>query len=415
MRKRFLCIGLMLLYVSITFAQDQFKLMTYNLLEFPEAPPDNRQLILNDILAEVDPDLLLVQELQSPAGADLINDFSFNYTTKDFQSADFVFNTSGGNNLNQLLFYNADLFEILTTDQIGTSLRDINYYKLRLKTVNETTLPVDLHVFIAHLKASQGDFNEQWRFDMVQEFTDFLFTLPADARVIFGGDMNFYSGNESAVQQLIIGNTPIPVFDPMDQIGDWHTNSSFADIHTQSTRQNNNTFDDFGAGGGLDDRFDFIFLSDNLLDDTSTVYYQTDTYQSVGNNGNCYNDNINASSCFGDFDQSLRDDLYNMSDHLPVVITMKTTVDFLTAESYQLDSLITFPNGNIGEEVILIKYADQLVNRNQNIQIYNNLGKLIKNSRIDQKVQVFNVSGWNSGIYFLKIASYPDVVKFIVN
>ena len=320
MTKRFLCIGLMLLFVSITFAQDQFKLMTYNLLEFPEAPPDNRELILNDILAEVDPDLLLVQELQSPAGANLISDFSFNYTTKDFQSADFVFNTSGGNNLNQLLFYNADRFEILTTDQIGTSLRDINYYKLRLKTVNEANLPIDIHVFIAHLKASQGDFNEQWRFDMVQEFTNFLFTLPADARVIFGGDMNFYSGNESAVQQLVIGNTPIPVLDPIDEIGDWHTNSSFADIHTQSTRQSNNTFNDFGAGGGLDDRFDFIFLSDNLLDDTNEVYYQTDTYQAVGNNGNCYNENINASICFGNFDQSLRDDLYNMSDHLPVVL-----------------------------------------------------------------------------------------------
>ena len=415
MTKRFLCIGLMLLAISITFAQDQFKLMTYNLLEFPEAPPDNRELILNDILAEVDPDLLLVQELQSPAGANLINDFSFNYTTKDFQSADFVFNTSGGNNLNQLLFYNADRFEILTTNQIGTSLRDINYYKLRLKTVNEANLPIDLHVFIAHLKASQGDFNEQWRFDMIQEFTNFLFTLPADARIIFGGDMNFYSGNENAVQQLIIGNTPIPVLDPIDEIGDWHTNSFFADIHTQSTRQSNNTFNDFGAGGGLDDRFDFIFLSDNLLDNTNTVYYQTDTHQAVGNNGNCFNDNINASSCFGNFDQSLRDDLYNMSDHLPVELTMNTTEDFLTVESHQLESLVTFPHGNIGEETISIKYADQLINNKQVIVIYDNLGKQIKSLRIDQKVQNFDVSDWNSGVYYLKIASYPDAVKFIVN
>ena len=405
----------MLWVVTSINAQDEFKLMTYNLLEFPEAPPDNRELILNDILAEVNPDLLLVQELQSPLGANLISDFSFNYTNKNFQAANFVFNTSGSNDLNQLLFYNADKFEILSTDQIGTTLRDINYYKLRLKTLNGASSPIDIHVFIAHLKASQGSFNEQWRFDMVQEFTDFLFTLPADARVIFGGDMNFYSGNESAVQQLVIGNTPIPVLDPIDQLGNWHTNSSFADIHTQSTRQTNNTFNDFGAGGGLDDRFDFIFLSDNLLDITNEVYYQSDTYTIVGNNGNCYNDNINASSCFGNFDQSLRDDLYNMSDHLPVVVSMKTTQEFLTVESHLLDSLITFPRGNIGEDTISIKYADQLISNNQEIAIYDHLGKQIKSSRINQKVKTFDVSGWSSGIYYLKISSFPDVVKFIVN
>ena len=415
MTKRFFCVGLMLLVVSITLAQDQFKIMSYNLLEFPEAPPGNRELILNDILAEVDPDLLLVQELQSPAGADLINNFSFNYTTKDFQSADFVFNTSGGNNLNQLLFYNADRFEILISDQIGTSLRDINYYKLRLKTVNEANLPVDIHIFIAHLKASQGSFNEQWRFDMVQEFTNFLFTLPVDAHVVFGGDMNFYSGSESAVQQLVIGNTPIPVFDPIDQIGDWHTNSSFADIHTQSTRQSNNPFNDFGAGGGLDDRFDFIFLSDNLLDNTNTVYYQNNSYEAVGNNGNCFNNNINASACFGDFDQSLRDDLYNMSDHLPVVLTMNTTQDFLTVESNQLDSLITFPNGNISKEWITIKYNNQLVNQNQQVMIYDSLGKKIKQVSIDESTQKINTSGWKAGVYYLKVASYSDAVKFVVN
>ena len=415
MNVRSFYIGLMLLVVTSINAQDEFKLMTYNLLEFPEAPPDNRELILNDILADVDPDLLLVQELQTPMGADLISDFSFNYTTKDFQAANFVFNTSGGNDLNQLLFYNADKFELLSSDQVATSLRDINYYELRLKTAGASTSPVDIHVFIAHLKASQGSFNEQWRFYMVQEFTDFLFTLPADARVIFGGDMNFYSGNESAVQQLVIGNTPIPVFDPIDQLGNWHTNPSFADIHTQSTRQNNAPFNDFGAGGGLDDRFDLFFLSDNLLDETQTVYYQNGSYQAIGNNGNCYNDNINASSCFGVFDQSLRDDLYNMSDHLPVVLTMNTTEDFLNIQAPELEELITFPNGNIADGSMMIRYDERIIGEDLRSTVYDGLGKRIKDHRIDSRNHSMDVSGWNSGIYYLKVASFPDAVKFVVN
>ena len=406
---------LTLLAVTIAPAQGQFKLMSYNLLEFPEAPPDNRELLLNDILAEADPDILLVQELQSPLGADLITDHSFNYTTKNMQAASFVFNTSGGTNLNQLLYYNADKLKLLTTDQIATSLRDINYYKLRLQTVSMNTSPVDIHVFIAHLKASQGDANEEWRFNMVQQFTNYLSSLPADARVILGGDMNFYSGNENGVQQLVSGNSPIPLVDPLNQIGNWHTNSSFADIHTQSTRQSNSPFNDFGAGGGLDDRFDFIFLSANLLDDTQAVYYQDGSYETLGNSGNCYNSAIAASICGGNSDQLFRNNLYNMSDHLPVLVTLNTTQDLLSIQDHRLSKSITFPRGNVASEYLSLHFSEQLINDRETLLIYNSMGKQIKNMNTsDERLQI-NVSGWVAGVYYLKLATFSDAIKFIVN
>ena len=48
------------------------------------------------------------------------------------------------------------------------------------------------------------------------------------------------------------------LFDPIDRIGNWHNNSSFSDVHTQSPRTAQ-----FGGGasGGMDDRFDFILFS----------------------------------------------------------------------------------------------------------------------------------------------------------
>ena len=405
----------MLLAVAVASAQGQFKLMSYNLLEFPEAPPDNRELLLNDILAEADPDILLVQELQSPLGANLIADHSFNYTTKDMKAANFVFNTSGGTNLNQLLYYNADKFELLTTHQIGTSLRDINYYKLELQTVSMNTSPTDIHVFVAHLKASQGATNEQIRFNMLQQLTNYLSSLPANARVILGGDMNFYSGNENGVQQLVSGNSPIPLVDPLGQIGNWHTNSSFAAIHTQSTRQSNNPFNDYGAGGGLDDRFDFIFLSANLLDNTQEVTYKDGSYKTLGNSGNCFNNNIAASACAGNFDQLLRNNLYNMSDHLPVSVRMNTTQDFLSVKNDRLSKLITFPSGNIANKYFRLKLSMQLVSEKQKLLIYNSMGKQIKGINIRNKRLQVNVSGWAAGVYYLKVAAFPDAVKFIVN
>ena len=406
---------LTLLAVTIAPAQGQFKLMSYNLLEFPEAPPDNRELLLNDILAEADPDILLVQELQSPLGANLITDHSFNYTTKDMQAASFVFNTSGGNNLNQLLYYNADKFELLTTDQIRTSLRDINYYKLRLQTVDASISPVDLHVFTAHLKASQGDTNEEWRFNMVEQFTNYLSSFPTDARVILGGDMNFYSGNEDGVQRLVSGSSPIPLVDPINQIGNWHTNSSFADIHTQSTRQSSNPFNDFGAGGGLDDRFDFIFLSANLLDDTQAIYYQNGSYQTPGNSGTCFNNNISASACAGNFDQLLRNNLYNMSDHLPVLLKMNTTQDFLSLQDDRLSESLTFPGGNIADEYLNLQFSEQLISDKQKLLIYDSLGKRKESIDTNNKHLQVNVSGLATGVYYLKITAFPDAVKFIVN
>ena len=407
--------ALLLLAVATTFAQAQFKLMSYNLLEFPEAPPVNRELVLNDILAEADPDILLVQELQSLYGANLIKDHSFNYTTKDMQAASFVFNTSDGTSFNQLLYYNADKFELLTTDQIKTSLRDINYYKLRLQTANMNTSPIDIHVFVAHLKASQGDDNEEWRYSMIEQFTNYLSWLPANSRVILGGDMNFYSGNENGLQQLVSGNSPIPLVDPLNKIGNWHTNSSFADIHTQSTRQGSNAFNDFGAGGGLDDRFDFIFLSANLLDDTQALYYQDGSYETLGNNGNCYNKAISASFCNGNFDQLLRSNLYNMSDHLPVLVTMNTTQDLLSVQDDRLSKSMTFPDGNVANEILSLQLSEQLVINSQALLIYDSIGRQVKAIDTSNKRLQINVSGWAAGVYYLKLATFSDAVKFIVN
>ena len=60
--------------------------MCYNLLEFPEANPQNREIILRDILDEYSPDIFMVCELQSGLGADLIVNNSLNYS-EDVQRA----------------------------------------------------------------------------------------------------------------------------------------------------------------------------------------------------------------------------------------------------------------------------------------------------------------------------------------
>jgi hypothetical protein len=78
--------------------------MFYNLLEFPEAPPANRELLLKDIINAVNPDVFMVAELQDQTGADLILNQSLNDSDNIYASAPFILNTSGsGGTIHQLL------------------------------------------------------------------------------------------------------------------------------------------------------------------------------------------------------------------------------------------------------------------------------------------------------------------------
>ena len=104
------------------------------------------------------------------------------------------------------------------------------------------------------------------------------------------------------------------LFDPIDRIGNWHNNSSFSDVHTQSPRT---TSFGGGANGGMDDRFDWLFVSESILDNQSRMVYIDDSYTAFGNDGNHFNDAINSGNNFSVSEQ-IADALHDASDHLPV-------------------------------------------------------------------------------------------------
>lgn len=414
--QRMIYVGIALLYSIFLQSQDTAKIMFYNLLDFPEAPPANREFILRDIIDEVQPDVFMVAELQDQNGADLILNQALNNDNSDFASAPFGLDTSGnGGSIQQLLFYNTKKFNLELTDIIQTSLRDINRYQLKALTSQSQTNPILIDFFVAHFKASQGSFNEQIRFDMALDFTNYINTnLDTDANVIFAGDFNFYSANESGFQQLFIGNTIIPMNDPENQLGDWHVESSFSSVHTQSTRESNIFFNDFGAGGGLDDRFDFIFVSANILEESHEVNYITDSYQAFGNNGNCFNEDISDTSCSGDFSQNTRNLLWNMSDHLPIVMDIKFDQNFLNTESFEPENIITFTRGNIFRNELNVKiYSDYLSKINE-LYIFNTLGQEVKVVNVNNTEIKVSLEDLPNGIYLLKALNI-NIKKFVIS
>ena len=406
-----LCTLLLLLLSGIAFGQNDFTVMFYNLLNYPTAPPADRDSHLQTLFEAYPPDILLVCELESPAGADNLLDNVLNADEALYEAAEFVFNTSSTANLQQLVYYRADKFELLDFTVIPTTVRDINGYELVLKTANQDTDPITLLVYSSHLNASTGSANELRRFEMIQAFTDTLDDLDPNAFVVFAGDLNLYTGAELAYLELTAVSNPIVFKDPLNRSGNWSNNTDYEDLFTQSTRSSSAPFGGAGAGGGMDDRFDHILVSENLLDDSSTLRYVEDSYLTIGNNGNCYNRSVNNNLCDGFYSEELRDALWNISDHLPLSITIETDEPLLSVDEFTANSGLHFPFGNVVSDQLVV--AGSITTASQNIGLYNSLGQYLGSFSFTTGSRLeISTENLPSGLYLL-VPEQGQTLKFI--
>ncbi|SDG87178.1 T9SS type A sorting domain-containing protein [Psychroflexus sediminis] len=400
---------LFLVFLSshFSYGQTEIKTMFYNVLNFSSAPPRERLDILNSILNTYEPDLFMVSEVESASDAQNILDESFRYTTANIVQAPFLPNP--GAYINQTAYYNADKFKLNSTAQIETNYRSINHYSFELKTNSK----IAFEVFVAHFKASSGQFNENERLYEAQQFIKYIEGFPSGTNIMLAGDFNMYSSSEPAFQTLLNGTNTINMLDPINSLGDWHNNLNFTGIHTQSTRLSNVDFADYGAGGGLDDRFDMMLISDALNSPTNSISFIQGSYKAWGNNGNCFNDNINSIDCAGTFDQELRGWLYMMSDHLPVVMSLNVKEELLSTNEFVAESPVKLTNGNLVSDRLALKFSPNLLS--EKVIIYNTLGQEIYSFKVSSLEFAVDVSTLSSGLYFLKVNQTPITQKFYIN
>lgn len=386
--------------------------MFYNILDFPEAIPPERPEILGDIIELVQPDIFMVCELQNEEGADIILNTSLNRNGLIYARAPFIPSRSGALEHQQLIFFKRKMFTLESTEAIATDVRDINYYQLKLNTSDHRTDPVLLNVFVTHLKSSPGNANEQLRLEMIQQFNQKTAALDEDSFVIFSGDFNFYTSQEPAYQTLTNPENFIAMTDPINRPGHWHENMNFTDIHSQSTRIYAGPFG-AGAGGGLDDRFDFIFLSENMFNNPK-LEYVAESYKTIGNNGNCYKNDINHPDCSGYYSQEIRNNLFNMSDHLPIVLDLQTNKEIvLQISDSQINDLIRLRETIISQHLNIELVSS--VPHHLTFHIFNTFGQKIHEfNRIPELSMSVNLDFLPSGMYFLKAADLNSpTLKFI--
>lgn len=397
-------------------AQETLNTMFYNLFKFPNALPQNRELILRDILDDYKPDLFMVCELVTENGADLILNTSLKNQVDTFKRASFTSDLSKPEDpLQTMVFYNTRKLTLLSQQKLTTVYRDINQYSFKLNV--DPTNPIYLEVFVAHLKSSTGTANQQTRLQMVQTVTNALQNLTQpNTYVLFAGDFNFYTSTEPGYQAILNSSNAIILKDPVNAPGSWQDNASFSHLHTQSTRVSNAGFGsgtNSGASGGMDDRFDFIMMSENFSN-SSRFSYINGTYKAYGNNADCLNKDVNDPLSVGPYSLTLRNNLYNMSDHLPVVMQFQVSEN-LAIKDNSIQPLMRFVSSNISDKKIIISVDVSRWNtKNRMLYIYNVSGQLINVVPVNKDENVvLSIENYASGVYFIKMKENNSVLKFI--
>lgn len=330
-----------LLMSKLLFSQEQVTVMSYNVLNFPTGNIAGREDTLRQIINYVEPDIFLVQELKNDSGLQLILNESFADQSANFAATTYVSqqsNPSSDFKLQQAMIYNSDLFGLASEGYLQTDVRDLNKFKLYYKgsELENGADTIFFYVFVVHLKSSQGNDNVEARLAMAQTLTFHQQYLEDGASMIVAGDFNLYTSDEPAYQELLDPTNRIELLDPINAPGNWHSSSfQLKSVLTQSTRSSS-IFGD-GAGGGVDDRFDFVLLSSDMFDPWNTITYEPDSYYAMGNTGTCYNQSITNCSG-GQWPDDILQSLYYMSDHLPIVLKLNMGVGTVSLEEAERES-----------------------------------------------------------------------------
>lgn len=411
---------LMLLSPVLHFAQ--VRMMSYNLLNFPTGNIPGRVDTLAKIVDYYRPHLLMIQELKTAEGladvASMMNTLNYG----DFAHSNFVPQQSDPGSpyaLQQALVYDQSIFTLKSQSEIITDVRDFNEFELYLNDANlsegaDTTF---LYIYVTHLKSSTGTANQAARLAMVEDWLAYMnANRSADDNVILCGDFNLYTRNEDAYQALIADENVIPMQDVFYDYGDWPgSNFAHKEILTQSTRQNQ--IENDGAGGGVDDRFDFILFSPSLVDPANELHYIESSYFSLGNTGACYNQSITSCSSNNEVPYDVLRAIYYMSDHIPQVCEMEVnvTIDLAELQSHSFPIQIIYGSTTSARVHMHASAPGSMVIRD--VQ-----GRMVHswNVALQQGSNAFEIpaSGLPTGIFLLSIETahgMRSTVRFLVS
>lgn len=416
-------IALITLFLSQSlWAQDRVKVMVYNLLNYGNVTSyctvsNNSMSAKNTYNAQifdyVKPDILGVVEIGSSDFAHqrlLDSALNVNGVSKFAKASA---KNLAGSSIMSLLYYNTEKFGLAGVVSLQHQVRDIVLFRLyykspKLATTQDTAF---VNCIVAHLKSSNTSANRTIRDQMVTAAMSYLSSNYPSDNYLFMGDFNVYSSTESAYQTLLnYSQASYRFYDPINRPGSWNNSSSYADVHTQSTHSSSNGC---AAGGGLDDRFDFILMSNDLKNGSKHISYVPNSYKAIGNDGNHFNQSINNGSNTS-VPPLILNALYNNSDHLPVVLELDldNTISGISDAGEAQKVKVRFENP---VKQTLELYISSETPQNLETRIYDIQGRELKRSLdfISNNTRVvFNLNSMAEGLYVVQILNEDGQVIY---
>lgn len=402
----------LLSFLSLTtYSLDTLRVMHYNLLYYgfytDFCTPENnnigqKNLYLKTILEYHKPHIFTVNEMGRGAeNLDILLDHTLNVDGISYYAYASYTNSTNSTIVNAM-FYDTRKFGLIGQSIPSSVLRDVNLYRLYYKS-DDLELSNDtifLTCIVAHLKAGQDVTDQQTRAIMIGNVMNYLNENENQSNILLLGDFNMQSSYEQAYQLIVSHpNTEIRLYDPVEIDGIWNNNSAVAAYHTQSTRTSGNGC---FVTGGLDDRFDFILATQSIMGGSGGLKYVENSYRSPGQDGIRFNQSLVSPINFSQ-PQEIIDALYNLSDHLPVMVDL--VISDVANYKAEIQPSVVYYNNPVRQELSI--EMDSFDSDFVTISIYSIVGilhfKNINEVYMGKQKRSIDVSKYSPGVYLLNI------------
>ncbi len=407
-------LGVLIWLAATLSANAQLRVVTYN----TTGPPDaGMEIVLKSIGEETRNgiakpiDILLLQEQSIPGGVPGANKPSpdtqlfvalLNNIYNDSGITYAMGNRTGSGDSTQTIVYRTQTIQtIQSADQTVLSTSPRQTVRTHVRPVGYDSPGSDFYIYNSHYKASLDTnppgTNATQRNAEATAIRINSNALPEGTHAIFAGDHNFYySDSREPAWGTLTAAGAGQANDPLNRVGNWHNASSFADVHTQSPCVSSST--GCGAGGGMDDRFDFQLTTGEFLDGEGLAYIGpvpgvpemsglTHSYHAFGNNGSTFNGDINSGSNTVTFPgvtsytkSQILNALHSVTDHIPVVA------------DYQLPAVMSAIAGSIPASLDLGQAFSLGVT-------VSNAANVVATIGADELDYSLTTSGWLTGSY----------------
>ena len=426
--KKIIFLTILLLSIK-AYSADTLRVMQYNILAYGNytsyCTTNNNNINMKNnamriITQYVKPDIFAVNEISQwqPFHQQILDSVLNVNGVSKYKKV--PYSNNAGSDIINMCYYNSEKLVYHSMVVPQSFVRDINIYRFYYKSptlVNGDTAFISC--IQAHLKAGDALSSPQNPIDrdtMTTRLMRHLNTINKADNYMMMGDFNVYTSSEKCFQNLVSHpNLNIRFYDPINKMGNWNNNSSFANYHTQSTH----TVSGCAASGGMDDRFDFILLSNMILNGLGNYQYISNSYKALGNDGQHYNNAINASPQNNSVPANVLNSIYNNSDHLPIIVDLlvNTTVSVSETEKQSPFINLIFQNPVKDELNLFLPIEKEL---NCRINIINVQGQILFTTdkhliNGDNQINL-KVAAMPKGLYFLQLNSgeYQITKKLII-